>query len=82
MIEIRTKLRRWGNSFGVVVPQKAIKSEGAGEGDDVLILLKKEKNNVLKEMFGALKGWKIDAQKFKDELRKEEEEAERRKWKK
>ena len=29
-------------------------------------------------MFGALKGWKIDAQKFKDELRKEEEEAERK----
>lgn len=32
----------------------------------------KEKRNVLKETFGTLKGWKIDAQKFKDELREED----------
>ena len=30
------------------------------------------KNKNLKEAFGILKGWKIDTQKFKDELRKEE----------
>ena len=82
MIEIRTKLRKWGNSFGIVVPQKVIESEKAREGDEMVILLKKEEDNVLKEMFGALKGWKIDAQKFKDELRREEKETERRKWKK
>ncbi len=80
MIEIKTKLRRWGNSFGIVVPQRAIESEKAREGDEVIILLKKEKDNVLKEMFGALKEWKIDAQRAKDELRKEEKEAERKKW--
>lgn len=34
---------------------------------------------IIKEIFGKLKGWKIDTQKFKDELRKEEALAEKRK---
>lgn len=82
MIEIKTKLRRWGNSFGIIVPQKAVENTKIKEGDEVSILLKKEEDdNILKEMFGTLKGWKIDAQKIKDELRREEGETERRKWK-
>ena len=56
MIEIRAKLRKWGNSFGVVVPQKAIINEDAKEGDEVFILLRKEeKENVLRETFGTMK---------------------------
>ncbi len=56
MIEIRAKLRKWGNSFGVVVPQKAIINEDAKEGDEVFILLRKEKKeNVLRETFGTMK---------------------------
>ena len=82
MIAIKTKLRRWGNSFGIIVPQKAVENTKIKEGDEVSILLKKEEDdNILKEMFGTLKGWKIDAQKIKDELRREEGETERRKWK-
>lgn len=71
MIEIKSKLRRWGNSFGIVVPQKAVEEENAKEGDEVTILMRKNKPD-LRKMFGALKGWKIDSQKFKDEIRKEE----------
>lgn len=81
MIEIKTKLRKWGNSFGIVVPKKAIEDSKLKEGEEVTVLMNKEKVTVLREIFGALKGWKIDTQKFKDELRKEEREAERRKWK-
>ncbi len=55
MIEIKTKLRKWGNSFGIVVPQKAIEEEKIKEGDEVTILLRKEKGNVLREMFGTFK---------------------------
>jgi len=72
MIELKTKLRRWGNSFGIVVPIGAVEKEKVKEGEEVTILLNKEKNNVLREMFGTLKNWKIDSQKFKDEIRKEE----------
>ncbi|MEK6855181.1 MAG: hypothetical protein AABX73_03080 [Nanoarchaeota archaeon] len=55
MIEIKTKLRRWGNSFGIVVPQKAVEQTKAKEGDEIIILLKRKKNNVLREMFGSHK---------------------------
>lgn len=30
-----------------------------------------ERNDPMKKAFGSLKGWKIDSQKVKDELRKE-----------
>jgi antitoxin component of MazEF toxin-antitoxin module len=82
MIEIKAKLRKWGNSFGIVVPQKAIEFSDIKEGEEVTILMKKEREeNVLKETFGALSGWKLNTQKIKDELRREEFENEKRKWK-
>lgn len=71
MIEIKSKLRKWGNSFGIVVPQKAIEISGAKEGDEINVFLQEEKSNLM-QIFGALKGKKINAQKFKDEIRKEE----------
>lgn len=70
MIEIKSKLRKWGNSFGIVVPQKAVEEENVKEGDEVMIFMRKNKPD-LRKLFGALKDWKIDAQKFKDEIRKE-----------
>ncbi|MBI2452028.1 hypothetical protein HYV50_03035 [Candidatus Pacearchaeota archaeon] len=55
MIEIKTRLRRWGNSFGVVLPMKAIENEKVSEGEEVVILMKRKKNNVLRETFGTLR---------------------------
>ncbi|MBU2616069.1 MAG: hypothetical protein KKC19_03120 [Nanoarchaeota archaeon] len=56
MIEIKTKLRKWGNSFGVVVPQRDVENSGVEEGEEIIILLRKEnKEDVLKEMFGTFK---------------------------
>ncbi len=81
MIELKSKLKRWGNSFGIVVPQKAVKDEKIKEGDEVRVLINiKKESNALTEVFGVLKGWEIDTQKFKNEMRKEEEEASKRKW--
>lgn len=80
MIEINAKLRKWGNSFGIVVPLSKMGNETIREGEEVKVFLTKERNP-LKGLFGALKGWKINAQKFKEDLRKEEFLAEKRKWK-
>ena len=56
MIEVKTKLRKWGNSFGVIVLQKTIENTRIREGDELIILLKKdEEENVLKETFGTHK---------------------------
>lgn len=71
MEEIKLKLRRWGNSLGVVLPQEILKEVSKKEGDEVTLFIKNENNNLI-NVFGKLKGWKIDSQKFKDEIRKEE----------
>ena len=71
MIEVRTKLRRWGNSFGIVVPQRVINNGQIEEGDEIVVLLKKEeKGNVLKEMFGTFK-FKKPTSKIMEEIDKE-----------
>ena len=56
MIEVKTKLRKWGNSFGVIVPQRDIENSDINEGEKVVVLLKKEDEvNVLRETFGTHK---------------------------
>lgn len=79
-MEIITKPKRWGNSLGIILPKKIVEEKNITIDTEVIIEIKKE--NSLKEVFGLLKDSKIDAQKFKDELREEEELAEKRKWKK
>ncbi len=70
MIEIRSKLRKWGNSFGIVVPQNALNGE-IKENDEITVLITTQNNN-LENVFGMLKNKKLDAQKIKDEIREEE----------
>lgn len=74
MIQIKTKLRRWGNSFGIVVPQSALNNE-IKENDEIEVIIT-GKNNNLNEIFGTLKNWKIDSQRVKDEIREEESKDE------
>jgi len=54
MEEIKVKLRKWGNSIGVVIPQEVLSSERAKEGDEISIIIKKKKPD-LKKLFGAYK---------------------------
>ncbi len=39
-----------------------------------------QKQNSIKKIFGILKNWKLDTQKFKDEIRRGEAIAEKRKF--
>ena len=38
MIEMQSRLRRWGRSFGIVIPMEIIKRESLGENDKIDIL--------------------------------------------
>ena len=69
MIEIKTKLRKWGNSFGVVIPRNKTKKENMEEGEEIIALLMKKKN-VLRETFGTFK-FKKSTQKMMEEVDKE-----------
>ena len=69
---IQTRLRRWGNSIGIVVPREVLFRKNLKEGVEVIIEL--EKKEPVSKLFGSLKDWKINTQKFKDDIRVEESE--------
>ena len=66
---IESKLKKWGNSIGVIIPSEALKEENLKDGEDIVIEIKKK--NKVRDLFGSLKDWKIDSQKLKEELRKD-----------
>ena len=70
---IQTKLRRWGNSIGIVIPNEFLREKNLKEGEEVVINI--EKKESIRNIFGSLKNWKINAQKVKDEIRKEESKS-------
>ena len=69
MIEVEAKVRKWGRSFGVVIPKEKIKEEGIKENETIKLLVSK-KTNVLKETFGTFK-FNKKTQEMLDEIDKE-----------
>ncbi len=70
MLEFDAKIKRWGNSFGVIIPKEQIFFDKLREEDEVHIIAIK-KNNALKKTFGLLKGKIRSGQEAKDESRRE-----------
>ena len=69
MPEVESTIKRWGNSFGIIIPTEVMKKENLKEGQKIDVILLK-KSDILKKTFGTLK-LKKSAQKIKDELRAE-----------
>jgi len=67
---IETQLKKWGNSIGIVIPIEIIQDKDFKEGERVIVNIEKKISS--RQLFGSLKEWKINTQKFKDEIRKEE----------
>lgn len=55
MIEVESKLKRWGRSFGIVIPMEKIRDANLSENDCLDIVITK-RENPLKQTFGILKG--------------------------
>jgi len=70
MIELETRLRRWGNSFGIVIPISKIEKAGMKEGDEVKTLIMEEKKVNLRKLFGTFK-FKKPTQQMMREIDKE-----------
>lgn len=64
---MRTRVKKWGNSLGLIIPADLASKEGLREGDEVEYQLKKCDD--IKELFGKYPMG--DIQKIKDELRRE-----------
>lgn len=64
---IISKVRKWGSSFGVVIPKNVMKELKLRKNQDVVLDIK-PKENPLKELFGMGKG---KTNKSTEELLKE-----------
>lgn len=72
MSVIDVKVKKWGNSFGVVIPIEVIEKENIHEDDNISLIVFKKSSRALKDTFGIMKGKiKKSTQQIKDELRKE-----------
>jgi len=69
-MEVRTKLKKWGNSLGIIIPKEILLNNALKEGEEVLIDI--EKNRDLSDVFGTIKNSKLNAQEIKDQIRKQE----------
>ena len=72
MTVIETKVKKWGNSFGVVIPIEIIEKEKIKENQTLKLILLKDSKEVFKKTFGMLKGKLTKpTQQIKDELRRD-----------
>ena len=77
MESIKTKVRKWGNSFGVVIPKGVIKNKGLREGEEVFVSIQGKGWTVGEVMKEAKrlglneKLRKINTQKLLDEVDRE-----------
>jgi bifunctional DNA-binding transcriptional regulator/antitoxin component of YhaV-PrlF toxin-antitoxin module len=68
VVDMKAKVREWGGSLGIVIPNEIAEIKGIRAGDEVLAEIRKISN--LGEVFGSLSGWARSTQLIKDEARK------------
>ena len=56
---ITTKVKKWGNSFGLIIPKDEMRKLNINENQEVVVDITK-KENPLKELFGSGKKHKIN----------------------
>jgi antitoxin component of MazEF toxin-antitoxin module len=61
---VEVKIRKWGNSMGVILPKRIIEKKSLEENDTVVIEIVKEAD--LSDIFGSIKKKKMSGQKAKD----------------
>jgi len=64
---VNARVRRWGSSLGIVLPKEVVRRETLRAGDEVTLSVRKART--VREAFGTLRGWRVNPQKLKDEIR-------------
>ncbi len=72
MVTIECKLKRFGDSLGLVIPIEIINKENIKEGDILRLIILKDSKKAFTGTFGMFKGkLKKTGQEFKDECRRD-----------
>lgn len=56
MERISTVVKKWGNSFGIILPKEFVKSQELKEGIKIDIMVQSKKKTKVKDIFGIMKG--------------------------
>ena len=67
---IKTKVKQWGNSVGIIIPKEAVESMNIKLGESIIVDIKR-KEGVLRELSGSMKF--KDSKKLLKEVRKDME---------
>ncbi len=70
MSERSVVIKKWGNSFGVIIPKEIVEKEHLKENEKITVIFAK-KTNDLREIFGFAKSVKKSAQEIKDSVRRD-----------
>ena len=71
MLECESKLRKWGNSFGLVVLKNKVKKLHLKPGEKVRFFIPEKKSIKIKDIFGKQKNWKKSTTTILREIRKD-----------
>ncbi|MCX6798488.1 MAG: AbrB/MazE/SpoVT family DNA-binding domain-containing protein [Candidatus Diapherotrites archaeon] len=71
-VEVEVVVRRWGNSLGVTLPKGFVDKQRIKENERLVLGIQRETPPRVAGIFGLAPGWKIDAQKAKDNARGED----------
>jgi hypothetical protein len=69
--KVRCRVRKWGNSLGIVISEDVAKKERLQAGDDVEVNVVKYKGDIT-DLFGICDFGGKTAQEIKDEIRAQE----------
>ena len=64
---IQAKLKKWGNSMAIIIPNKMIEERKLKENDEIIIEVVRKAD--LSRTFGIIKKRKMSGQEFKDMVR-------------
>lgn len=67
-MEAEVTAKKWGNSFGVILPSEIVKAENIKENEKIVIEIKKRQLGC--SLMGFLKDWRKNPQTIKDEARR------------
>ena len=65
---IEAKIKRWGNSMAIIVPNRIIEEKRLKENDKIIVEVVKKAD--LSDIFGIIKKRKMSGQEFKNMVRK------------
>ena len=56
METISTKVKKWGNSFGIILPADIVKCNKLKEGTNIEVRITAKNKTMARDIFGILKG--------------------------